>query len=272
MQYPQQPYPRRSELIGLVCNEEYASVNPSTTGSGRLAFTLIELLVVIGIIAILGLLLYPALLRAKDAGMEAACLGNMRQIGAAIHSYAADTGVLPYSAAAANGTDWDNLLVRYGSLTDLKTSRQGCPKNRSKLAACFGYNYRQLGSEDPRVPETDRPFDQYWGQRRLSEVEKPSETIMLCDGHDTGEPVADNIDSGWPSLVYWDNRFWPTSETEKGGARGEFQPLGHNGRVNIIWVDGHGSSMKALVAWGLEKGQDSNSFYYFARRKNPSTL
>gem|GEM_PF-1904222 len=68
-------------------------------------FTLIELLVVIAIIAILAALLLPALKSAKDAGMSAVCLSNLKQIGTAIMNYGNDNNTYfpPYRVSWTGG-------------------------------------------------------------------------------------------------------------------------------------------------------------------------
>lgn len=53
-------------------------------------FTLIELLVVIAIIALLLAILIPSLKRAKEAGMRAMCLANLRSLSQIVHLYASD--------------------------------------------------------------------------------------------------------------------------------------------------------------------------------------
>ena len=211
-----------------------------------LGFTLIEILVVVAIIAILVAIAFPAISNAKKRANEASCLANMKQCGAAILVYASDSdGQFP-----ASGTDenWDNELLKKGIISDLTLTRQGCPENKKKLKATYGFNYMQLGNtHEPRI-----------GMRRPIQITRPSETIMLADGHN--RPGAE-----WPNLVYWDDSFWI----------GDRAPLGHRKGVNIVWCDGHASWKLRSEVYPIptDKLDDTTPGYnlpvpyYFARIK-----
>lgn len=122
----------------------------------RQGFTLIELLMVIAIIAILAGLLLPALAKAKDSGRRAACSGNLRQIGIAIHAYAQDHGGwMPYGPEAPPFSHPSELYPSTGSPTSLLSLRDGRPVG-------LGLMLPNSLAQTPRVlfcPGADQPTD-----------------------------------------------------------------------------------------------------------------
>ena len=68
------------------------------------AFTLAELVVVLGMFALLGLLLLPAMAGAADRSQRARCQDNLRRIALGVTMYAGNNGGRVFAARSAAGT------------------------------------------------------------------------------------------------------------------------------------------------------------------------
>ena len=150
----------------------------------RRAFTLLELLVVIAILAGLAI---PVFGRMKRHANQTACLSNMRQVAAAMLSYAGDNdSQLPGRVKGASGTDrWPKLIGPYVQDTAIFAApgdpqnflaRQADPLSNSRNNTIYILNgYNDLGT-----------FDQPNREVRISAIERPASTLLL------GMPKAGN--------------------------------------------------------------------------------
>jgi prepilin-type N-terminal cleavage/methylation domain-containing protein/prepilin-type processing-associated H-X9-DG protein len=223
------------------------------------AFTLIELLVVIAIIAILAAILFPVFAKVREKARQTQCASNMRQIGLGILQYEQDNDEykVPLSeetnapAGIAN-TDWETLIYPYVKSEGV----YACPDNQ-RNATPYG-NASIINSKLPpaetspngkgltsysineaifgRVSQAWSPsnpsgYDQEDAQSS-SKIATPTTAIMVCES--TAETPDFSIDFvGFAEPPYMYNVYGALF-------------LGHTGRSNFLFCDGHVKSVPPM--------------------------
>ena len=187
----------------------------------RKSFTLIELLVVIAVIALLSSMLLPALSKAREMGRRVKCMSNLKQCGLAMMLYAQD-----YDDYIMACKWWDTpqtwldqmsfYLVghRYWGVGNL-TPMLVCPSGKDERITCLSnYLYNiYMGYAD-------------WGtiyayQTKIGKIKKPSSMSVMIDGKAKTQ--------GQSNFPYDTNS--------------PYIDFRHNGRANVLWMDGHVSSV-----------------------------
>jgi prepilin-type processing-associated H-X9-DG protein len=206
---------------------------------------LVELLVVVAIVGALAALLLPALAGAKKKAQQAACAGNVRQIGLGLALFVEDNGVYPLHVNADyfNGSypqhyqSWEATLdheLRSAANRSNKPFEEGvwhcpaafAPPGFPTNGQHCSYGYNSFGIDDERAAlglggqqASARLHDLLAPPVKEPEVIKPSEMMAI------GEP-----DTGKLSL----------SRVDPVGLRQDKNDFArHNGRLNVLFCDGH---------------------------------
>jgi prepilin-type processing-associated H-X9-DG protein/prepilin-type N-terminal cleavage/methylation domain-containing protein len=176
----------------------------------RAAFTLLELLIVVAIIAVLAAISMPVGRRMIEAGNEAKCMSNLRQLHAVLMLYANENNqMLPSPDTPTSGIHWFRRLDPYIAQQD-RIKLLTCPSAKAFVpgdwATSYGMNY-YLGE------------DKDW---RTLTIEQKSKVILLADAV---------INPAWHSAG--------SAIFEDGGPFNKTVDQRHAGRANFLFLDGH---------------------------------
>lgn len=223
------------------------------------AFTLIELLVVISIIALLISILLPALGKARETALTLSCLSKERQTGLVYHVWLNDNDDRTLYWAADGGMLWSAYLSdQYPQAMGKPSSNDAtlgnslliCPKDDKPVGASAPLDYPfytiELGSSYAMNADinVNGPLgyrgvlpggsQEDWRGERFGLITSPGKHILLMDtlGHRT---ATRRTEAG----VYVNYRVH----------RGNYlvskpDPLRHQGVGNLLYFDGHASSVQ----------------------------
>ena len=177
----------------------------------RTAFSLVELLIVLTVISVMAAMAMPTLEQAREEGLSATCINNLRQTGVAVADYETDFAswaLAAYPMIKSPNTErtWDRTLVKYDyipserpAITDspllggvyrdwLDCSRWfsnilRCPKTQGTAGLYYEYGggYGMLmswGKNGDWYRTHEGPF-------RLSAIGNASKTVHIAEAYGT---------------------------------------------------------------------------------------
>jgi prepilin-type N-terminal cleavage/methylation domain-containing protein/prepilin-type processing-associated H-X9-DG protein len=244
-------------------------------------FTLIELLVVIAIIAILAAILFPVFAQAREKARQSACLSNVKQIGTGLTMFLQDyDDVFPFNwfgrtpdvwwltlPGTGNAYKWMDAIYPYVKNEGIFTC-PGDPSPRREYiyqgrltaqlpATMARWETTRWGSYSinmgnwAQTPGRGVPPTSQWGAngnhllRSLPMMSSPAQTVWVVEGNGSFEVAWPGIPNN-PRIQNWNGvrvlALLPPTNTPGFHYEGAVVPR-HQDRANVVWCDGHASTM-----------------------------
>lgn len=197
--------------------------------------SLIEVLIAVGIVAVLAMILMPAVKSGVAAANSSKCVGNLKQLHVASIAWSVDNNgrIPPMIDAPATETSYSTIafLAPYLGYEDLRSIKSTadvpvwtCPSNPKQFGYGLNYNYLSWDTPNPPVWKT---FAEMGGRPGGS-----SKIVYICDS----EFVSGNIVA--KGFLDWRAYVRPPVMPSPWNER--TPSFRHPGKTcNVLWLDGH---------------------------------
>jgi len=192
--------------------------------NGFKAFTLVEMLIGISIVGILIAFLTLGARKAIGMAGNVNCVNNLRQIGTAFHTYAADnSGYFP-QVQNTNGAQWYDVM------------RETLPS--SKIYVCPTAKYRNPEATSSSTASYAYGMVDSSSGLAVAKVDKPSQKFLIAEGVQIGtwQSAGSEITYEWGDVNHepTPDNYDTDDSTMSGWIR-----YRHGGAANILFIDGH---------------------------------
>lgn len=225
--------------------------------------SLVELLTVIGILAILGVILFAVMGGVRATAMNSQCVANLRSLHGAATLWGQENQLrLPdvrfwQEARDPNSTAYSYQLAPYLGLLDMSLGNAENWVNQNSPFKCnASYEIKPSGSRWGRTyainslatsTNEGSPRNIVNYPQGLHDIHEPSKMAFFMDG---ATPPTTTIGT------YWSN----AQPSQLGAHSAPFQ-FPHNNSMNVIFIDGHVESISKDVM--LRDYPEKRSFWYF---------